>query len=82
MSTKQLLTCISLVDLDKGFVDADEDLFADLSLVRDVHYDSIELKVMIYGQANDEESPPVLESWIDPEVVMPPEELAENGVRP
>ena len=87
MRTKQLLRSIGLADLDQGFIEADEDLFADLSLVRvsmirDVHDDSIELKVMIYGQAANEDDPPVLESWIDPEVVMPLEELVENGVSP
>jgi hypothetical protein len=55
MATKQLLTCIGLLDLEQVFIEADEDLMPDLSVVRisiirDVHYDSIDLKVLVYGQ--------------------------------
>lgn len=85
MGTKQLLTCIGLPELEQGFIDADEDLFADMSIVRvsmirDVHYDSIELKVLVYGRENEEEDPPILESWIDPEVIASEGELPENGI--
>ena len=87
MATKQLLTCIGLLDLEQAFVEADEDLMPDLSVVRismirDVHYDSIDLKVLVYGQENGEEDAPVGEFRVDPEVVCPDGALAEGGINP
>jgi len=87
MATKQLLTCIGLLDLEQVFVEADEDLMPDLSVVRismirDVHYDSIDLKVLVYGQENGEEDAPVGEFRVDPDVVIPDGELAEGGINP
>ncbi len=87
MATKQLLTCIGLLDLEQVFIEADEDLMPDLSVVqismiRDVHYDSIDLKVLVYGQENGEEDAPVGEFRVDPEVVVPDGALAEGGINP
>jgi hypothetical protein len=67
------------------FVEADEDLMPDLSVVRismirDVHYDSIDLKVLVYGQENGEEDAPVGEFRVDPEVVVADGALAEGGI--
>lgn len=92
MGNKRLLTCIGLPDLEQGLIDvdyleADQDFYADISMVRismirDVHDESIELKVLFYDQDNEEEDPPVLEFWVDPEVITPLDEHAEIGIKP
>lgn len=92
MGNKRLLSCIGLPDLEHGLIDvdyleADHDFYADISMVRismirDVHDESIELKVLFYDQDNEEEDPPVLEFWVDPEGIAPLDELAEIGIKP
>lgn len=65
---------IGLADLQHDFAIADEKLEHDLSvirfsMIRDVHDDSIELYVTVFGQNSDEEDAPVAEFWVDPDVV-------------
>jgi hypothetical protein len=51
-------------------------------VIRDVHDDSIELYVSVFGQDSSEEDPPVAELWIAPYVVAYEEELNNSGVEP
>ena len=78
---------ISLTDLEHAFATAEEDLESDLSvirisMIRDVHDDSLELSVLVYGQENSEEDAPVAELWIDPSVIGCEEDLNNGGVEP
>ena len=87
MGTRCLQTVIDQAELEEAFAVADEDLNEDLSVIRismtrDVHYDSIELSVLIFGKENAEGSAPVAEKWIDPLVVGSDEELNNGGIEP
>ena len=87
MGTRRMLTEISLPDLEHAFEISEETLNTDLSvirisMIRDVHDDSIELYVQVYGQDSSGEDAPVAELWIDPDVIGCEEELNNGGVEP
>jgi hypothetical protein len=87
MGTKQLLATISLSELEQAFAIADEDIQTDISvirisMIRDVHYDSIDLNVLVFGQEDGEEDAPVADLWIDPERIGTEDELNEEGISP
>lgn len=87
MGTRHMQTEISLADLDQAFTLSEENLNQDMSvirisMIRDVHDDSIELYVLVYGQDNSEEDAPIAELWIDPYVIGSEEELNNGGVEP
>ena len=79
---------ISLADLEQAFVISEEvDLNTDMSvirifMIRDVHDDSIELSVLVYGQENAEEDAPVAELRVDPYAIGSAEEFNNGGVEP
>lgn len=80
-------TEISLADLEQAFVISEEDLNNDMSvirifMIRDVHDDSIELSVLVYGQENAEEDAPVAELRVDPYAIGSAEEFNNGGVEP
>jgi len=87
MGTRRIKTEIGIADLEHAFKISEENLENDLSVIRismtrDVHDDSIELYVTVYGQDSYEEDPPVAELWIDPTVIGCEEELNNGGVEP
>ena len=49
-------------------------------MIRDVHYDSVELYVAVFGQENDEEAAPIAEFWVDPDTVGTEEEINNDGI--
>ena len=87
MGVRRLQTEIDLAELEEAFAVAEEDLNEDLSVIRismtrDVHYDSIELSVLIFGKDDAEGDAPVAEFWIDPLVVGSEDELNNEGIEP
>ena len=87
MGARRMQTEIGLAELEEAFEISEEDLNNDLSvirisMIRDVHDESIELSVLVYGQENSEQDAPVAELWIDPCVVGSEEELSNGGVEP
>jgi len=87
MGTRHLLTEIGMADLERAFAMSDEDLHTDLSaihisMIRDVHYDDIELQVLFFGQEGCEDDDAVAALWIDPDVIGNDEELADGGIEP
>ena len=87
MGTKRLLATISMNELEQAFATAEENMETDMSvirisLIRDIHYDSIDLYVLVYGQEDGEEDAPVAELWIDPGSIGTEEELNEEGIAP
>lgn len=87
MRAKQVRTKISLAELEQAFAISDENLKADMSvirmsMIRDVHDGSIELSVLVFGQENSEDDAPVAELSIDPDVVGSEEELNNGGIVP
>lgn len=87
MGTRQMVNEIAIADLEHAFEMAEEILPSDLSvirisMIRDVHDDSIELSVLVYGQDSAEEAPPVGEFWIDPDAIGCEEEFNNGGVEP
>ena len=82
---RKLVDEIGVAELEHAFTLAEENLENDLSvirvsMIRDVHYDSIELYVTVFGQDNDEEAAPVAEFWVDPDVVGAEHELKNGGI--
>ena len=82
---RRIVTEISVAALEQAFSLAEENLEQDLSvirisMIRDVHDDSIELYVTFFGQASDEEDAPVAEFWVDPDVVGTEIELKNGGI--
>jgi len=87
MGTRHMINEITMADLEQAFEIAEESLLVDLSvirisMIRDVHDDSIELAVLVYGQDSSEEDPPIAEFWIDPDVIGCEEEFNNGGVEP
>lgn len=87
MGTRHLLTEIGMTDLERAFDMSDEDLHTDLSairisMIRDVHYNDVELHVLIFGQDGCDEEDAVAALWIDPDVVGASGELADGGIEP
>ena len=87
MATRRIQTEISMADLEHAFEISEETLNTDMSvirisMIRDVHDDSIELHVAVFGQDSSEEDPPIVELWIDPYVVGCEEELNHGGGEP
>jgi hypothetical protein len=87
MGAKQLLEIITLVALEQVFEEAEENLETDMSvirisLIRDVHYESLELKVLVYGLEDGEEDAPVAEWWLNPDRIGTEVELSEEGISP
>lgn len=87
MEVQRMKTKISLAELEQAFAISDEDLNKDMSvirisMIRDVHDDSIELYVLVYGQENSEDDAPVAELRMDPYAIGCEEELQNGGVEP
>jgi hypothetical protein len=87
MGTKQMQTEITLADLELAFTISDENMSTDMSairmsMIRDVHDDSIEFTVLVFGQENTEDDAPVAELRVDPHVVGSEDELNNGGVVP
>lgn len=87
MGARRMQTKISLVELEEAFQISEEELNNDLSvfrisMIRDVHDESIELAVLVYGQDSSEEDAPIAEYWIDPYAVGSEEELDNGGIAP
>lgn len=85
--TRGLVNEIGLSALEHAFALADENLEEDLSVVRismirDVHDDSIELYVTVFGQDDDVEDAPVAEFWVEPDVIATEDELNNGGIEP
>lgn len=84
---RKIVKEISVAELEHAFAVAEENLEHDLSMIRvsmtrDVHDDSIELYVTVFGKHDDEEDAPVAEFFIEPEVVGTDEELKNGGIEP
>ena len=82
---RKLVDEIGFAELEHAFTIAEENLENDLSvirvsMIRDVHYDSIELYLTVFGQDNDKQDAPVAEFWVDPDVVGTEHELKNGGI--
>lgn len=82
---RRMVTEISVAAVEQAFALAEENLEQDLSVIRismikDVHDESIELYVMFFGQDSDEEDAPVAEFWVEPAVVGSEDELKNGGI--
>ena len=82
---RKLVDEIGVAELEHAFTLAEENLENDLSvirvsMIRDVHDESIELYVTVFGKDNDEEAAPVAEFWVDPDAVGTEDELKNGGI--
>ena len=82
---RRIVKEIGVAELEHAFAVAEENLENDLSvirvsMIRDVHDESIELYVTVFGQDNEEEDAPVAEFWVEPDVVGSEEEFNNGGV--
>jgi len=84
---RRIVKEVGVAELEHAFDVAEENLENDLSvirvsMIRDVHDESIELYVTVFGQDNDEGDPPIAEIWVEPDVVGTEEELKNGGIEP
>ncbi len=82
---RKIVTEIGLAELEQAFATAEEDLENDLSvirisMIRDIHYDNIELYVAVFGKESGEDDAPIAEIWVEPDAVGTEEEFNNGGV--
>ena len=82
---RRMVAEIGVSDLEHAFDVAEENLENDLSvirvsMIRDVHDESIKLYVTVFGKDSEEGDAPVAEFWVEPAVIGTEEEFNNGGV--
>ena len=87
MGSRRVINQIRVADLVQAFEAAEENLENDISVIRvilthDVHFDSLELNVTVFGISSDEEDAPVGEFLVDPDSLATTDQLCNVGIKP